>query len=81
MEYLLKKNKNELTLKNVRKFYYFSGANTCEDLAVNGALNANSCKMTVEIPELVISEFVQILPCTKEAIKQNKSIPVWQYKK
>ncbi len=78
---LTKKNKTELTLKNVRKFYYFSGANTCEDLATNGALNKENCKMTVEVPEIVISEFCQIIPCTKQAITQNKSIPIWQYKK
>jgi len=78
---LLKKNKTELILKNARKFYYFSGANTVEDLAITGALNKENCKMTVEVPEIVISEYVQILPCSKIAITQNKSIPIWKYKK
>ena len=78
---LTAKNGTELTLKNVRKFYYFSGANTCEDLATQGALNKENCKMTVEIEEMVISEYCQILPCTKQAIAQNKSIPIWKYNK
>lgn len=78
---LTAKNGQELELKNVRKFYYFSGANTVEDLAVKGALNPNNCKCTLEVEELVISEYVQIIPCTKEAIVQNKSIPVWTYRK
>lgn len=78
---LTNKEGDELTLSKARKFYYFSGANTVEDLATTGALNKENCKMTVEIEEIVISKFEQILPCTKEAIKQNQSIPIWKYQK
>lgn len=78
---LTHKEGDEITLKDARKFYYFSGANTVEDLAIHGALNINDCKLTVSVSEIVISKFEQILPCTKEAIEQNKSIPVWSAKK
>lgn len=75
------KDGDELTLKDARKFFYFSGANTVEDLATQGALNADNCKLTTSVPEIVISKFEQILPCTNSAIKQIKSIPIWAYKK
>lgn len=78
---LTNKEGEELTLSNARKFYYFSGANTVEDLANQGALNKNECKLTVEIEEIVISKFEQILPCSKKAISQIKTIPIWTYKK
>lgn len=77
---LKQKEGQELTLEKARKFYYFSGANTVEDLADKGALNPKNCKLTVEVDQIVISEYVQILPCTEEAIKQIKSIEVWRYK-
>jgi hypothetical protein len=77
---LTNKEGDELTLSNARKFYYFSGANTVEDLANAGALNVNNNKLTVEIEEIVISKFEQILPCTKQAVIQIKSIPTWTYK-
>ena len=77
---LINKDGDELTLKNARKFYYFSGANTVEDLATQGALNIEKCKLTVEVEEIVISKFEQILPCTKNAINQIKTIPIWMYK-
>lgn|SRR5690606_30063935 len=77
---LTKKSGDELTLKNARKFYYFSGANTVEDLAQFGAQNVVNCKLTVAVDYIVISKFEQILPCTKQAINQNNSIPVWSYK-
>lgn len=78
---LTAKDGDELTLSNARKFYYFSGANTVEDLASEGALNVSNCKLTVEIKEIIISKFEQILPCTAKAVKQIKTIPVWTYKK
>ena len=78
---LTDKEGDELTLKNARKFYYFSGANTVEDLATQGALNKENCKVTVQVDEIIISKFEQIIPCTKEAIEQIKSISIWNYKK
>lgn len=78
---LAKKTGQELTLQKARKFYYFSGANTVEDLAIQGALNSENCKLTIEVDELVISEYVQIIPCTEEAINNNKKIKTWKFQK
>ena len=75
------KDGEELTLKNARKFYYFSGANTVEDLAVYGAQNPDDCKLTVPVETIVISKFEQILPCSKQSINQNNSIEVWTAKR
>ena len=76
---LVEKERDELTLKNARKLFYFSGANTVEDLATQGALNVSNCKFTCSVDSITISKFEQILPCTKEAINQINSVPVWKY--
>ena len=73
------KQGTEITLKNARKFYKFSGANTVEDLADKGAMNVEDCKLTVSVSQIVLSNFCQLLPCTDKAIAQNNSIPVWKY--
>ena len=78
---LTSKEGTELTLTNARKFYYFSGANTVEDLANKGALNRENCKLTIPVDIIILSNYDQILPCTKESIAQNNSIPTWTYKK
>ncbi len=76
---LTEKNGEEITLKDARKFFYFSGANTVEDLATQGALNAEKCKLTVQVEQIIISDFAQILPCTESAINQINTIPVWKF--
>ena len=74
---LKEKNGQELILQKARKFYRFDGANTVEDLADKGSSNPVGCKLTVEIDEMIISEYVQMLPCTKKAIDNIKKIKVW----
>jgi len=78
---LTNKKGTQLTIQKARKFYYFSGANTVEDLAHQGALNVSSCKLTVEVEEIVISNFEQLIPCTENAVNQINSIPIWTFKK
>ena len=75
------KDGEELTLSKARKLYYFSGANSVEDLANQGALNSSNCKITAPVDIIVISKFEQLLPCTKDSINQLNSIPIWTYKK
>ena len=77
---LTAKDGQEITLKNARKFFYFAGANTVEDLANQGALRPNDCKLTSQVDEVVISEYVQIIPCTDAAIEQINTIPSWSAK-
>lgn len=76
---LVNKKGDELTLQKARKFFYFSGANTVEDLATQGALDVINCKLTVEVEEIVISKFEQILVCTEKAINQINTIPIWKF--
>lgn len=76
---LKEKNGQELTLQKARKFYRWDGANTVEDLAVKGSGKKDYCRLTVEVEEMEISGYCQILPCTDEAIKNIKSIETWSY--
>lgn len=68
----------ELTLVNVRKIYYWSGANTVEDLAIQGVKNPNNCKITNIVEKLVLSSYDQIIPCSELAISNLKEVFVWK---
>ena len=68
----------ELTLVNVRKIYYWSGANTVEDLAIQGVKNPNNCKITNTVEKLVLSSYDQIIPCSELAISNLKEVFVWK---
>lgn len=74
---LVEKVGEELTLTNVRKLCYWSGANTVEDLAVNGVKNPNSCEFTRTVKHLVLQTYDQIIICEETAIDNLKNVPVW----
>jgi len=78
---LVKNEADSIILKNARKLYYWSGANTVEDLVTFGVIDPKNCKFTWVIPEMEINSKVQIIPCTKEAIKVIEAVPIWTAKK
>ena len=70
---------NEVTMTNVRKLFYWDGACAVEELAMNGTKKPNSCKFTLVVPEMVIANPIQVIPCTDEAVKSISEVKVWKY--
>lgn len=66
----------DVTLRNVRKVWHWDGAAAVEQLAVDGC-NANS-RLTVVVPEMVVANAVQVIPCTDKAIKAMEALPEWK---
>lgn len=77
---LVKKEGNEVTLNNCRKLYYWSGACAVEELALNGVVDKKNCKFTVTVDNATINNFIQIIPCSINAIKNIQSVEEWKRK-
>lgn len=73
------RNTSEVIMTDVRKLFYWDGACAVEELAMNGTKKPNNCKFTVEIPEMVIANPVQVIPCTEKAAQCLKEVRVWKY--
>ena len=76
---LKEKSQNEVTLTNVRKLYYWSGAKTVEQISLDGVANPENCKFTQFVDEIIISNPCQILLCTDKSIENIKNIVSWKY--
>jgi len=75
---LISKNGLEVQLNNARKLYYWSGANTIEQIALEGVKRPEDCKFTVIVNESTISNYIQIITCTKEAINSLENVKIWK---
>lgn len=75
---LKEKNGTEVTLEECRRLWYWDGAASISQLAVNGTTNAKDCKFTVTVPEIVITDVIEIIPCTNEAIKSIEGVKEWK---
>lgn len=75
------RNGNDVIMKNVRKLWYWEGACAVEELALHGVLYPNECHFTVWIPEMIVTEPAQIIPCSDQATISLGSVPTWEASK
>ena len=75
---LLEKEGTEVRLGNVRRIWYWEGACSLSQLAVDGTSLPYRCKFTVTVQEMTILEVIEIIPCTEKAIKSIEDVPAWK---
>lgn len=75
---LAAKEGSEVTLKNCRRIWYWNGAASLSQLALKGAKKPKECKFTVTVPEMVILDAIEIIPCSPEAILNIEGVAVWK---
>ena len=69
----------EVELKDARRIYYWAGANTISQLATEGSKRQSDCKITVAVPEMIVTGVVEIIPATEVAIINLDEIAVWKF--
>lgn len=72
------RNGSEVTMTNVRRLWYWEGAASLSQMAVEGVKRPNNCKFTVTVPEITILGVIEIIPCSAEAEQNIKAVPVWK---
>ena len=75
---LKEKNGSEVTLTNVRRLWYWDGAASISQMAVDGVANPDDCKFTVTVPEAVVLGVIEIIPCADKAIKSIEGVKAWK---
>ena len=75
---LVKKVGKEVELKNVRRLWYWAGAASLSQLAMEGTSQPSSCKFPCEVASETLTEAIEILNCTKKAQKNIAEVPVWK---
>ena len=75
---IVSRSGQEAKLQHVRKLWYWDGACAVEQPAMDGVTNQNGCKFTVVVPEMVITDAIQILPCSDKAAKILSEVRVWK---
>lgn len=75
---LKEKNGTEVTLTDCRRLWYWDGAASLSQLAVDGTNNPRDCKFTVTVPEIIITGVIEIILCTDKAIKSIEGVKEWK---
>lgn len=75
---LIKRNGKEGTLKNSRRIWHWEGAASLSQLAMEGTSKPNNCKFPCIVDTEILTEIIEIIPCTKKAEKSIKGVPIWK---
>lgn len=78
--YVEKREGKEVTLRKVRRIWYWDGANSLSQLAVDGTLKPENCKFAVEVNKILVLEAIEIIPCTEKARLSITGVEEWRIK-
>lgn len=76
--YLVSRKGPEVVLRDVRRIWYWKGAASLSQLAVDGTSNPQECKFPCTVPKIILPEVIEILSVTPTAKKSIESVPIWQ---
>jgi len=76
--YLESRKGQEVVMRNARRLWYWKGAASLSQLAMEGVKNQSECKFPCEVDKVELLQAIEILDCTKEAQQSITSTPVWK---
>ena len=75
--YLLKKDGNEVTLIDSRRIWYWDGAASLSQLAMEGVKKPENCKFACRVDKIQL-QWIEIIDCTEEAKNNIEGVKEWK---
>jgi hypothetical protein len=75
---VVKREGQEVVMNNARRIWYWDGAASLSQLATEGTSKPEDCKFPCEVAEVTLLQAIEIIPCTKKAIKSIKEVKIWK---
>ena len=75
---LSEKEGQEVELKDCRRIWYWDGAASLHQLAAEGTTAPSNCKFTMRVESIVLTEAIEIIPCTDRAIESIEAVREWK---
>lgn len=66
------------TLVNARRLWYWSGAASLSQLAIDGVSRPTECKFPCDVPEITLTEVIEYIPCTEKARLSIAGVKEWK---
>lgn len=75
---LVSRKAQEVVLANARRIWYWSGAASLSQLAMEGTSDPNNCKFPCEVAKVELLQAIEIIDVTSKAKDSIKAVPVWK---
>jgi len=67
----------EATVLNARRIWYWDGASSLSQLAMEGTSKPENCKFPCKVKEVLLTQVIEVISCTKKAEQSINSVKVW----
>ncbi len=68
----------QVILTNARRVWYWSGAASLSQLAMEGTSDPNNCKFPCEVKQVTLTEAIELIPMTDQAVRCLDGVEVWR---
>jgi len=75
--YLKKKDGREVTLLSARRLWYWSGAASLSQLAMDGVSDAGNCKFPCEVDSIIIDNVCEVINTTEKSRISISEVKIW----
>lgn len=76
--YLVSRKGKEVVLANARRIWYWAGAASLSQLAMEGTSKPSQCKFPVEVLSVTLTEAIEILGTTEKARNSIQGVWIWK---
>ena len=72
------RNGQEVVLTDARRLWYWSGAASLSQLAVEGTNDPKNCKFPIAVPRVELLQAIEIIDVSPKAENSIKAVPEWR---
>jgi len=76
--FLVSRKGQEVVMKDARRLWYWQGAASLSQLAMEGVTDPNACKFPVAMDKVELLQVVEIIDVTPKARACIESVPIWK---
>jgi hypothetical protein len=76
--YIESRNGQEVVMRNARRIWYWSGAASLSQLAMEGTNDPDSCKFPCEVDRVELLNVIEIINVTEKARSSIQGVKVWE---
>ena len=65
-------------LSDARRLWYWDGAASLSQMAMEGVKAPENCRFTVSVPVMTVTGVIEIIPCTDKAAEIINGVAEWK---
>ena len=75
---MISRDGSEVVLANARRLWYWAGAASLSQLAMEGTSKPGSCKFPIAMDLITVLGVIEIIDVTPQARASIEAVPVWK---